>query len=211
MLFPVRNAPAYLQSQVYNFGGGVPGGDQCDPRNYAFPWRDNFCETRSREFNTPHCPTQRVHLGVDIRVGTAADCNRLRGQAPAARGLHEVVAVADGVISQVGSYSVHLRSGGRIYRYLHLNMARLSVTRGQEVKAGDLIGYVSNDFGGNATTFHLHFEIQVNVAGQGWVFVPPYVALARAYERQRGLEARLVGTTDALPQPVATASSGGAR
>lgn len=184
MLFPIKSAPAYLQSQVFSLGGGVAGGDQCDARNYAYPWRDNFCETRSANRNSPFCPTSRIHQGQDIRVGTAADCNTLRRQAVSARGLHEVVAVEDGVISSIGTYTVKLRSEGSIYNYMHLNMKRLQVTAGQTVKAGDLLGYVSNDFGGTATTIHLHFEIMQNTADHGWVHVAPYLSLVAAYERR---------------------------
>ncbi|MBK8197675.1 MAG: peptidoglycan DD-metalloendopeptidase family protein [Acidobacteria bacterium] len=184
MVFPIKSAPAFLQSQVFSFGGGVAGGDQCDARNYAYPWRDNFCETRSANRNTPFCPVAKIHQGQDIRVGTAADCNALRKQKVADRGLHEVVAVEDGVISSIGSYTVKLRSAGSIYNYMHMNMSRLAVTAGQSVKAGDLLGYVSNDFGGSATTMHLHFEIMQNTAEHGWVHVPPYLSLVAAYERR---------------------------
>ena len=184
MVFPIKSAPAYLQSQVFMYGGGVAGGDQCDARNYAYPWRDNFCETRSANRGSPFCPVNKIHQGQDIRVGTAADCNTLRRQSAAARGIHEVVAVEDGVISSIGTYTVKLRSEGSIYNYMHLNMSRLSVTAGQFVKAGDLIGYVSNDFGGTPTTIHLHFEITQNTAGNGWVHVPPYLSLVKAYERR---------------------------
>jgi murein DD-endopeptidase MepM/ murein hydrolase activator NlpD len=67
---------------------------------------------------------------------------------------------------------------------MHLNMKRLAVTAGQSVKAGDLIGYVSNDFGGTATTIHLYFEIVQNTAEHGWVHVPPYLSLVASYERR---------------------------
>ena len=184
MVFPIKSAPAYLQSQVFMYGGGVAGGDQCDARNYAYPWRDNFCETRSANRGSPFCPVNKIHQGQDIRVGTAADCNTLRRQSAAQRGIHEVVAVEDGVISSIGTYTVKLRSEGSIYNYMHLNMSRLAVTAGQFVKAGDLIGYVSNDFGGTPTTIHLHFEITQNTAGNGWVHVPPYLSLVKAYERR---------------------------
>jgi len=30
--FPIRTAPAYLQSMVWGFGGGVGGGDECEPQ-----------------------------------------------------------------------------------------------------------------------------------------------------------------------------------
>ncbi|MFN7055166.1 M23 family metallopeptidase [Hyphomonas sp.] len=200
MLFPIKSAPAYLQSQVYTFGGGIAGGDQCDARNYAYPWRDNFCETRTADRGTPFCPVHRVHQGQDIRVGTAADCNALRRQTPSQRGLHEVIAVEDGVITSVGTYTVKLRAGGTIYNYMHLNMNRLSVTAGQSVRAGDLLGYVSNDFGGTPTTIHLHFEIVQNSGAHGWVHVAPYLSLVAAYERRQN------GPGERLEQPVVTAS-----
>ncbi|WP_353256286.1 peptidoglycan DD-metalloendopeptidase family protein [Hyphomonas sp.] len=184
IVFPIKSAPTVLQSQVFTFGGGVAGGDQCDPRNYEAAWRDNFCETRSANRTTPFCPVAKIHQGQDIRVGTAADCKALRKQTPDARGLHEVVAVEDGIISSIGTYTVKLRGDGRIYNYMHLNMKRLAVTAGQSVKAGDLIGYVSNDFGGTATTIHLHFEIVQNTADHGWVHVPPYLSLVASYERR---------------------------
>ncbi|MEL7055481.1 MAG: hypothetical protein AAGL09_04075, partial [Pseudomonadota bacterium] len=38
MVFPIKSAPTYLNSQVYRPGGGV-GGDQCDVSNYSMPWR----------------------------------------------------------------------------------------------------------------------------------------------------------------------------
>lgn len=185
MLFPIKSAPAVLQSQVFAFGGGVAGGDQCDARNYSAPWRDNFCETRSANRTSPLCPVAKIHQGQDIRVGTAADCNALRRQSAAERGLHEVIAVEDGVISSISTYTVKLRSEGSIYNYMHLNMKRLAVTAGQNVKAGDLIGYVSNDFGGTPTTIHLHFEIVQNTADHGWVHVAPYLSLVAAYERRQ--------------------------
>ncbi len=186
IVFPIADAPAYLQSQVFSFGGGVAGGDQCDTRNYAYPWRDNFCEVRTSNRNSPYCPLAKVHQGQDIRVGTATDCNTLRRTSASDRTLHKVVAVEDGIISHVGTYSVNLRAGGRIYKYMHMNMAKLQVKAGDPVEAGQHIGYVSNDFGGTPTTFHLHFEITQNVGDAGWVHVPPYLSLAEAYERREG-------------------------
>ena len=82
IVFPIKSAPTVLQSQVFTFGGGVAGGDQCDPRNYEAAWRDNFCETRSANRTTPFCPVAKIHQGQDIRVGTAADCKALRKQTP---------------------------------------------------------------------------------------------------------------------------------
>jgi hypothetical protein len=186
MAFPIKDAPAVAQTQVYRWGGGIKGGDQCDTRNFTAPWRDNYCETRSTTNTTPWCEKTGVHLGQDIRVGTPEGCKAERSTKAADRMRYEVVAVEDGFISNVGSYSVTLRadSGGRIYRYLHLNMAKLKVATNQTVKKGDVIGYVSNDFGGTPTTLHLHFEIKLNTAANGWQYAPPYSSLLEAYKRR---------------------------
>ena len=185
MVFPIRQAAAFPQSMVYRPGGAV-GGDQCDASNYSLPWQDNFCEKRSRTRNTPLCPTNQVHQGQDIRVGTASDCETLRRTSAADRMLHEAVAAEDGIIQHIGTYSVQLKGTetGNLYSYLHLNMARLEVTALQTVSAGDRLGYISNDFGGTPTTFHLHFEIKAPVEDLGFIHVPPYASLVAAYERR---------------------------
>ncbi|MBI1340726.1 peptidoglycan DD-metalloendopeptidase family protein [bacterium] len=206
MAFPIKDAPSFPQSQVYRFGGGVKGGDQCDPRNFTAPWRDNYCEKRGTSSTTPWCPVGGVHLGQDIRVGTPEGCNAERRTKAADRQRYAVVAVEDGVISNVGSYSVNVRSGGRIYRYLHLNMAKLSVKTGDTVKKGDVIGYVSNDFGGTPTTLHLHFEIKMNTAEHGWAYVPPYSSLLAAYQRRESNPGALVADGDTQ---IGVASTGG--
>lgn len=186
MVFPVKDAPAYPQSQVWRFGGGLGGGDQCDPRNFDTPWQDNFCEQRSKTRNTPLCPTNKVHQGQDIRVGTPEGCNQLRSAAPADRTLYEVVATEDGDIIYQGGYYIQLRGAntGNIYTYIHLNMAALQVAVGDTVTAGQSLGFVSNDFGGTPTTFHLHFEIKAPIDGEGITHVPPYMSLVKAYERR---------------------------
>lgn len=201
MVFPIRSAPAYLQSMVWNFGGGIGGGDECDSRNYAYPWRDNFCEARTSNRNSPFCPSARIHQGQDIRVGTPVECETLRRTAEDDRMLHEVVAVEDGVVYEIGTFTVKLRAGGRIYRYMHMNMDALQVAAGDTVEAGDVLGYVSKDFGGTPTTFHLHFEIIQNTAEHGWVHVPPYLSLVAAYERREN------GPGERLESPVEAASA----
>ena len=202
MRFPIKSAPAYLQSQVWGFGGGVKGGDQCDPRNYEYPWHDNFCETRSSNRNSPYCPVSRIHQGQDIRVGTAEGCNELRRTPAADRALYEVVAVEDGIIQSIGTYTVTQRSGPRIYKYMHMNMLTLQVSNGDTVEKGQTLGYVSNDFGGTPTTFHLHFEMLQNTADSGWVHVPPYTSLVAAYERRES------GVGEEIIPNVAVASAG---
>ena len=194
MIFPVKSAPAFPQSQVWRFGGGIGGGDQCDPQNFAVPWQDNFCEQRSKTRNTPLCPTNKVHQGQDIRIGSAADCNQLRSRSAAERTLHELVAVEDGIIQYIGGYYIQLKgtTSGNIYNYIHINMAALQVGLNETVVAGQSLGYASNDFGGTPTTFHLHFEIKAPIEGEGITHVPPYMSLVEAYERREGGRGELV-------------------
>jgi len=179
MLFPLEAGPAYLNSQVYRPGGGKSTSheDQCAKINYSYPWHDNFCETRG--FDTPMCPGGKGHQGQDIRPRTCK------------KNLHWAVAVEDGIIGHIGTYSVTLQTKhGTLYRYLHLNMKELEVRSGKLVKAGDRIGKVSNDFGATPTTIHLHFEAKDSVRwADGNVttgFLPPYTSLVSSYKKLMG-------------------------
>ncbi|MBL8684511.1 MAG: M23 family metallopeptidase [Myxococcales bacterium] len=170
--FPIQNAPAYLNSQVWGVGGGSgPAGSQCDTRNFSYPWRDNYCETRS--WDMPMCPSGTGHQGQDIR---ASNCMN---------NVHNCVAVTDGTITNIGTYSVYLTAAdGTRYDYLH--MGSVSVSVGQRVTRGQVIGRVSNAFGGTPTTVHLHFNIRKTVSGFGSVYAPTYMSLIRAYESLTG-------------------------
>ena len=167
--FPIESGPAYANSQVWGHGGGSgpSGTEQCDAENFSYPWHDNYCESRS--WAMPLCPSGTGHQGQDIR---AATCKK---------GVHWTVAVVDGTITSVGSYSVYLTApDGTRFDYLH--MQDVQVKEGQKVKRGDHMGKVSNQFGGEVTTVHLHFNIHQNVAGVGAVYVPTYLSLVKSYE-----------------------------
>lgn len=169
MRFPIESAPAYANSQVWGVGGNYgPSGSQCDARNRSYPWRDNYCESRS--WDMPMCPSGTGHQGQDIRAANCQD------------NVHWSVAAATGRITNVGSYSVYLMTDdGTRYDYLHLRSVQVAV--GARVVRGDRIGRVSNNFGGTATTIHLHFNIQRAVSGFGNVYAPTYGALIEAYQR----------------------------
>ena len=220
MVFPIQAARAFPHSMVFRPGGfrytGDLPGDECIPENYVYPWRDNFCERgRSPDFGTPHCPAGNgIHLGQDIRVGDGRTCQSMRQRYRTNTQSitdYKVVAAEDGVISNIGSYTVTLRSGPRTYRYLHLNMRALQVRVGDEVKAGQHLGYVSKDFGfkdgkRRPTTFHLHFELLVNTEN-GAVFVSPYSSLVAAYARREGGPGEEIERTIAIASDAALNTS----
>lgn len=185
MRFPIEDGPAYPNSQVYGHGGSQgPGGGQCDAANYSYPWRDNYCEIRS--WDMPLCPAGTGHQGQDIRPGT---CDNLA---------HAIVSSEAGTVTNIGSYSVYVtKADGQRFDYLH--GGQIAVGSGQVLAKGDHIGQVSNEFGGTATTIHLHFNIKQDVAGVGFVYVSPYMSLVRAYEELMGLGTELpAGPVDAV-------------
>jgi len=198
--FPMLDAPSFANTQFARSEGS--------PQNYSYPWRDNFCEPRA--FFVGQCGKGLGHQGQDLRP---AYC-RQRG--PGARCEpyeHEVVAVRDGAVmrapGQQALYIVANGPGERVrFRYLHMSPKQFDTggwVSGRFVKEGEVIGKVGNYwYRENATTYHLHFDLQVPTK-YGWVFVNPYMTLVAAYERLihgRGVE---LGE-DGAPVPVAVAA-----
>jgi len=191
--YPIEQGPAFANSQVWGHGGesGPANTSQCDAENFRYPWHDNYCETR--DYDMPLCPAGTGHQGQDTR---AADCNK---------DVHTTVAVTDGTITNIGSYSVYLTADdGTRFDYLH--MSTLLVNVGDKVKRGQPIGKVSNHFGTSTTTVHLHFNIHMNVAGVGSVYVPPYTSLIAAYEVLMGIAP--APDAGAAPPPATTSPPG---
>ena len=90
---------------------------------------------------------RRQHHGIDLAAPTGTP----------------VYATADGVVGRADWYSsyglyISINHGGSMEtRYAHLS--RLAVAAGDNVKKGDLIGYVGST--GRSTGPHLHYEVRV--------------------------------------------------
>jgi hypothetical protein len=209
--FPLEKAPAFVRSQSFarrdksdQPPGGTPG----------YPWRDNFCESRS--FGVGQCPTGFGHQGEDIRPrpcppgGESDEHCDPKQQA--------VVAVRDAVVirspkQQAATLQINTRNEHIRFRYMHMNPAVMDgdgVLNGRVVAEGEKIGVVSNYLDHpNGTTRHLHFDVQV-FTRDGWLWVNPYVTLISAYEwliRGRGREigpeiATAPAVVRALPEDV---------
>ncbi len=229
--FPIKDAPAYANSQSFlNWGdcyhkGRIPWPrtkgqsyrckindkplvfDESAGENYAYPWRDNFCETRDLE--VWQCAGGYGHQGQDIRP---SNCDmRNEGADRCKPGSHAIVAVRDGVISrtpgQEAAFVVINEPGEHIrFRYMHMvpsQMDQDGVAHGRRVFEGEALGTVSNyqDYAGG-TTNHLHFDMQV-FTRDGWIWANPYVTLIASYERLLGARGRQFAP---LPpsQPAAT-------
>lgn len=171
MRFPVESGPAYANSHAYAPGGfKADGGSECDPVNYSYPWRDNFCEFRRADL--PVCASGG-HQGQDIRP---ASCEASK---------HWAVAAEDGIVAHVGRFGVTIQSAtGTLYRYVHLDMATLQVKPMDKIVRGNRIGKISNNWLG-PLPIHLHFDAKDTVLLNGEpksVFLPPYTSLVASYQ-----------------------------
>jgi len=228
--FPMAQAPAYANSQSFmNWGNcdltgriGLGGRDKTaayrcrvndkplltdESKNYAYPWRDNFCEHRG--YYVGQCPAGLGHQGQDIRPGFCLE--HVEGAGRCDPYQQDVVAVSDGVIMRSpGDRSLYLvvdKPGEHIrFRYLHMNPQMLDaagMVSGREVAEGEVLGAVGN-YGraSGGTTYHLHFDAQVPTR-DGWVFVNPYMTLVAAYERLIGARGQVANDAMFAPPPVA--------
>ena len=179
--FPLKQAPAFVRSQSHGKR------DKVDQPAGGYPWRDNFCESRS--FEVGQCPGGFGHQGEDIRP---ARCPGGSSDEEHCDPKHQpVVAVRDGVVIrspkqqaatlQINTGNEHIR-----FRYMHMNPRTMDadgLLNGRRVQEGETIGVVSNYLDHpNGTTRHLHFDVQV-FTRDGWLWVNPYVTLISAYER----------------------------
>jgi hypothetical protein len=189
--FPLQSAPAYANSQVWRYGGeehrlraganldfnGAALGPveaahaarpQCDSRNYKYPWQDNFCETRG--VDNKFCANDLGHQGQDIR---GAECKN---------SVNVVVAAEAGTVTHKEPHYIKIETADQKYFYVYLHMKPVLVNLGDTVQRGQPLGRISDvTRDGSPTLWHLHFQIQPNVAGRP--NVNPYSTLKEAYGR----------------------------
>ncbi len=207
MLFPLK-VTAFANSQLFSPGGSeYKGGDAtkgwwANPRNFRYPWRDNFCEWRDDKNHwVEPCPTQWAHQGQDIRALTKDNK------------LYAVVAAEDAVVwwasSKSGGIVLQTLDRERLYMYLHMSTTKVvddkvaqtvSLQKKQRVVKGQVIGFVSQ-VASEPTSVHLHFELHKRKRGadgklvdawSAYTRVSPYLSLIRAYERFFGSEGTML-------------------
>lgn len=105
----------------------------------------------------------RKHLGVDIIAGAGAPIRAARAGKVIKRGYD----------AGAGNHINLKHADGMITKYFH--MSRYEAKDGQDVAAGQVIGYVGST--GNSSGPHLHFEVWVNGAA---VDPAPYLSGATA-------------------------------
>jgi len=213
--FPMKDAPAFANSQSFNnwgdcaFTGRSPHRvsakgasyeckvnsrplvfDEGGGRNYQYPWRDNFCE--HRHFPVGQCPGGEGHQGQDIRPSFCTKFNDGADRCEAYQ--QDVVAAHDGMVLRARKQEavflfINSPAAHVRVRYIHMSPKQLDddgVVSGRKLGEGDKIGKVGNfNDYEHGTTYHLHFDMQVPTE-LGYVFVNPYMTLVSAYERLIG-------------------------
>lgn len=92
------------------------------------------------------------HGGTDIAAP---------GGTPILAAADGTVSIANGTDSWGGSYGYHVKIGhADSFETLYAHCSSICVTEGQQVKQGEVIGYVGTT--GNSTGNHLHFEVRQN-------------------------------------------------
>lgn len=121
---------------------------------YIFP----VAGLSKNNINNRNYPSYPGHTGVDINIGVVGK---------------NVVAVKDGTVvistaarnangtyRSYGEYVVINHHDGTMTLYGHMLSGSRTVSKGQEVKQGQVLGIVGST--GNSTGPHLHFEVRVN-------------------------------------------------
>jgi hypothetical protein len=235
--FPLREAPAFANSQLYKRRQSCPpraaastenrddsaasgvcrevgfarNHDESTLENYGYPWRDNYCERR--DFEVGLCPGGMGHQGQDLRPATCPVKNGGPGGCPPL--LHAVVAVRDGMIlrsqkQQAAHLVVNERNEHIRFRYVHMSpdlMDADGTLNGRRVAEGEAIGLVAN-YQDRLGGTTTHLHFDVQVfTPDGWLWVNPYTTLISAYEHLIGGRGREVPVTP-LAVPVATMTNG---
>ncbi len=108
-------------------------------------------------------PVDEIHSSFgDPRGGGSRSHEGLDMLAPAGT---PVVSPTDAEIERIGSWSgagqfVITQAGGEEFRYFHLADQASYLDEGEDIEAGDLIGFVGSSGNATADTPHLHLEIR---------------------------------------------------
>lgn len=152
-----------------NFNAAMPTAENKDARAVFQAWKQfDTGMTASRGVAVPSLrPIEKMSLsssyGMRVHPITGRVARHNGIDIPAPRGT-PIYATADGVVGRaqvLGGYGnyVDINHGNGIEtRYGH--MSRYSVRAGQQVKKGDVIGYVGST--GRSTGNHLHYEVRLD-------------------------------------------------
>ena len=164
---PRQNEYLALMSEPENqnlwaelLGGYVGGGEILDPNTdwegtgiFQWPLPESFTITSWFGYREdPFTGEIAYHSGTDIAAPEGT---------PILAAADGTVTIANAIDSWGGGYGYHIKvKHNDTYDTLYAHCSSICVTVGQEVKQGEVIGYVGTT--GNSTGNHLHFEVWQN-------------------------------------------------
>ena len=158
---PIEQEQSMSLRYSYTFGFGDPSAaDHADDALYLFPFaHGSKYEISQSHFGkfTHNDPENRFAVDFTMPIGTPVHAAR--------EGIVAAVKVDSNVggrgsrYSQYGNYILIAHDDGSFGNYVHLRANGAEVEIGQEVAAGELIGYSGNT--GNTSGPHLHFDVRI--------------------------------------------------
>lgn len=136
-----------------NGGKDIIAGDPTSA-GYIFP----VAGLSINNINRKYYPSYPGHTGVDINIG-------VRGKSVVAAKAGTVVTStalrnSNGAYRSYGEYVVIDHHDGTMTLYAHMSPNSRTVSKGDEVAQGQVLGIVGTT--GNSTGLHLHFEVRIN-------------------------------------------------
>lgn len=148
---------------IYLSGGvpSLPGESGADASEWGMPCKYTYVSSRFGDREDPVYGGADYHCGIDLAAPKWTAIYAVRAG--------EVVYA--GWDNTGGGNYVSINHGDG-YKTQYMHMQTISVTEGQQVKKGQVIGYVGKT--GNTTGYHLHFTIRKwNEKNGVWDYIDP--------------------------------------
>ncbi len=148
---------------VYMSGGvpSLPGEEEAEAAKWGMPCKYTYVSSRFGDREDPIYGGADYHHGIDLAAPKWTPIYAV----------HAGEAVYAGWDDTGGGNYVSINHGDG-YKTQYMHMQSISVKEGQQVRKGQIIGYVGKT--GKATGYHLHFAVRQWNEGVGdWVWVDP--------------------------------------
>ena len=150
----VQNQLTAIAARESSNGGTVYSGGEPSSYGYIFP----IPGLGKSNINNRNYPSYPGHTGVDININVIG-----KSVIAVKSGTVEISTAlrrSDGTYRSYGEYVVINHHDGTMTLYAHMLSGSRTVSVGQEVSQGQVLGTVGST--GNSTGPHLHFEVRIN-------------------------------------------------
>ena len=150
----VQNELAAIAARESANGGTVYTGGAPSSYGYIFP----VAGLSKANINNPNYPSYPGHTGVDININVVG--KKVVAVKSGTVEISTALRNSNGTYRSYGEYVVINHHDGTMTLYAHMLSGSRTVSVGQEVSQGQVLGTVGST--GNSTGPHLHFEVRIN-------------------------------------------------